>query len=427
VRKSDRNRQPTVPYKPTLDGPRAWVDEAMAFIEGQAASPPKPPPAHPVTPKKSKPLRKKMVAQLIEQPEEAAGPVAVPEPAPEKRNGSLVVTEKAPAAVEADNAPKLGKNKKKKKFIRVHRFVPFSQRKPGKVWQTPPGSPNLVSKPGSPDLDPPPPAASPRANGKAAWSSPTDLRKEMLDGEDAVDAVHDAIGQELLASIGGAGASGAGSCPSGNWEGKKAHGKAPAKPAPRLDVSTAKLSAPAGGSADKTKDKAKYVAHEKAMLTVEVAKKIADVGCSSFYKKTYAERKKATEKLKTTIRRFKFVKYAKRFAKRFSQHKDKQRAREQNAERLQDMEETAERLKAKKRLFYKTHKFGKAARKFARHNWKHDREIMAQNLAYGGVEGVTCATHKEMLAEYERLVQKYDFRMIAEAPTSEEEEESDSD
>jgi hypothetical protein len=89
------------------------------------------------------------------------------------------------------------------------------------------------------------------------------------------------------------------------------------------------------------------------------------------------------------------------------------------------MEETAKRLQAIKKLYKGSFKFGKAARKFARHNWKHDREIMAQNLAYGGVEGVTCATHKEMLAEYERLVKKYDFQMIADAPTSEEEEESD--
>ena len=48
---------------------------------------------------------------------------------------------------------------------------------------------------------------------------------------------------------------------------------------------------------------------------------------------------------------------------------------------------------------------------------------MAQNLAYGGVEGVTCDAHKEMLADYERLVKKYDFKMIAEAPTSAEEDE----
>jgi hypothetical protein len=306
------------------------------------------------------------------------------------------------------------KSKNSKKYVRPHPWVPFSQRKEGKVWHTPPASPELVAKPGSPDLDPPPPTASPRANGKAAWSPQTD-----------------AIGQELLASIGGAGGSGgkqaaqkmvggaggsgAGSCPSGNWESKKAPAKAP----PRLDVSGAKLSAPAGG----IKDKGKYVAHEKSMLVVEGAKKIADVGCSSFYTKSYAERKLAAGKLKTTIRRFKFVKYALSFAKKFSQCKDKQHAREQNAQKLQDMEERAAKLQGDKRRFKGTHRFGPAARKFGRHNWKHDREIMAQNLAYGGVEGVTCDAHKEMLNDYHRLVKKYEYRVIAEAPTSAEEDE----
>ena len=419
VRKSDRNKQPTVLYKPTLEGPRAWVDEAMAFIEGHTASPPKTNPPHPGTPPKVKPLRQKMQAKIIEQPTEAAAPVPAQAPAPteavaaKKRKGSLVVSEPATGGQQGE------KSKKSKKYVRPHPWVPFSQRKEGKVWHTPPGSPGLVSKPGSPDLDPPPPAASPRANGKAAWSPPNDLCQEMLDGEDAVDAVNDVIGQELLASIGGAGGSGAGSCPSGNWQGKKAHGKAPAKPAPRLDVSTAKLSAPAGG----IKDKAKYVAHEKSMLVVEGAKKIADVGCSSFYKKPYGERKLAAGKLKSTIRRFKFVKYALRFAKKFSQCKDKKHAREQNAEKLQDMKERAAKLQGDKRRFKGTHRFGPAARKFARHNWKHDREIMAQNLAYGGVEGVTCDAHKEMLSDYHRLVKKYEFQVIAEAPTSAEEDE----
>ena len=151
-------------------------------------------------------------------------------------------------------------------------------------------------------------------------------------------------------------------------------------------------------------------------------KRRLEVGCAKWHTSFPEERRAKKRKNAAQLKRFKFARYAEKEQLYYNAQTQakKQFLKAEYSLRIKEHEQKAKRLATARANAKGTVHYKMAADKWTKHNWVHDREIMAVNLAVDG-EDELCANHKAIYKEYKQLMKRAEWQSINAAAESDDE------